>query len=357
MQPCPVCRNTGVDANGYCTTCSTYLGLPPQQPGYPPQAGYDQQPGYPPQAGYDQQPGYDQQGYGQQQPGYGQQPEYGAAYPGQPVVNPTTPYPAYPPSSAVPYSAAPTSAPGYGQTSAPPGYGQASAPGYGQASSPPGYGPPPGPPAGYGYPSVPPPPKKSYTGAIVAASVGLVVIIAAIVVVLVVKGGKDTPPVTSPTHKSSVGASSSASAGTTNGIDNCVVGSWKVVSEQITDDFPDADSVPLTLDNNYKVTFDSDGTASEDYEAYDDEADYFANSGGHRYQLAFNGQVTYNFTAKTGRMVASATIANGQYGEWEDGDSVGTGNIKFDDFTWTYTCSGDTMTRVLSDDNQRLTRL
>ena len=34
MQPCPTCGGMGIDANGYCTQCRTYRGVPqaPQQP-------------------------------------------------------------------------------------------------------------------------------------------------------------------------------------------------------------------------------------------------------------------------------------------------------------------------------------
>lgn len=318
MQPCPVCGRTGVDANGYCTTCSTYLGVP-QQPVYP------------------------------------TQPEYGASYPGQPVTAPapTTPYPSYPaqPSSSVPYSSAPASAPGYGQASAPPGYAQASAPpGYGQVSAPPTYGTP-----GYGYPLAPPvPPKKSYTGAIVAAGAGLVVLIAAIVVVLVVKnnGGK---PVANPTNRPTAVGSGSASP--TGLVDPCVVGDWKVVEEQITADFDTYTNVPVSLDNNYKVSLKADGTGKEDYAAYADETDYLATYSGHDFQLAFDGTLTYNFKTTGGKMSTSASITSGRIAKWIDHKNTVLSTNQFGDFNWTYTCSGDTMTRTLSDDNQRLTRL
>jgi hypothetical protein len=338
MQPCPVCGNTGVDANGYCTTCSTYLGVP-QQGGYP------------------------------AQPGYPQEPQYGAAYPGQPVAPAsgpaaTTPYPAYPPSSSVPYSSAPANSPGYGQPSAPPAYtpgyasGPASAPpaGYGPASAPPGFSGP-----GYGYPTgAPEPPKKSYTGAIVAASVGLVVLIAAIVVVLVVKSNKSSPDAKPTSHPSATGSAkpSASSAVNANGIDTCTVGDWKVVSEQITVDFPDYNDVDLTLSNSsFKVTLNADGTAEEDYEAYGDQTDYLGTSNGHTFQLSFNGTLTYDFTTKDGTLSATHSITNGEFEKWIDHKSLGNKTNKFDDYDWEYTCSGSTMTRTLSNDTQRLTRL
>jgi hypothetical protein len=99
MQPCEVCGGMGIDANGYCTQCRTYRGIPgqaagpgspapygagyPQSPAYPPTGGYPpQQPGYQ-QPAYGQQTGYQQTGYGQQQPGYGQ-PTYAAPVPTPP---------------------------------------------------------------------------------------------------------------------------------------------------------------------------------------------------------------------------------------------------------------------------------
>ncbi len=365
MQPCPVCGNTGVDANGYCTTCSTFLGVP-QQPGYPAAPA---------------------------------QPQYGAAYPGQPVSGPgqqptpTTPYPAYPgqPSQpgATPY---PTSAPGYGQPASGPGYGQpagygqppasgpgygtdygqASAPGYGndygQASAPPAYGPPPvsgpayqasGPPGygapGYGYQPAPEQPRKSHTGAIVAAASGLVIVIAAIVVVLVVKGQGGKDPVADPTTSTSV--SKSASAGPTGKVDSCVIGTWKVTSEQVTSDFPNYSDVPLSLNNNYKITINADGEVVEDYEAYDETTNFIGSYNGHVFGLGYNGTATYNITTTGGKMATSATTTDAQYVKIQDKDVVSQGSAKFNEVSYSYTCSGDSMTRSVSDDTMRMSRV
>jgi hypothetical protein len=309
MQPCPVCQNTGIDANGYCTTCSTYLGVP-------------------------------------------QQPQYGAAYPGQPVSAPppTTPYPYQgQPSSAVPYSSAPASAPGYGQASAPPSYG---APSYAPTS----YGAP-----SYGYPAAPPPapPKKSYTGPIVAAASVLVVLVAAIVVVLVVKNGKGTPAATSSTSRpKSQGPSDSASA-SSSALADCVVGEWKVTSENLTWDFPGYDNVPLDLtgDTPYKVTVKSDGTAVEDFEAYSDETDYLGTYSGHLFQLAFDGTLTYDYSITGSKMATTGSVTAGRYGLWIDKDEKTLESNDFKDATWTVTCTSTSMTRTLSNDTQRLTRL
>ena len=69
MQPCPTCGGMGIDANGYCTQCQTYRGLPQT-----PSSGVP----------------------------YGDAPYSGAPY-GQT------------PPGASPYGGYPTSGPGYGQ--------------------------------------------------------------------------------------------------------------------------------------------------------------------------------------------------------------------------------------------------
>lgn len=68
MQPCPTCGGMGIDANGYCTQCRTYRGVPqaPQQPtsGTPytgaPYGGQQPYAGYPTSSGpqYSAPPSY-----------------------------------------------------------------------------------------------------------------------------------------------------------------------------------------------------------------------------------------------------------------------------------------------------------
>jgi hypothetical protein len=71
MQPCEVCGGMGIDANGYCTQCRTYRGIPGQ-------ASYPQSPAYPPTGGYQQQPMYGQQPQQYQHSQQYQQPTYAA---------------------------------------------------------------------------------------------------------------------------------------------------------------------------------------------------------------------------------------------------------------------------------------
>ena len=141
MQPCPVCGGMGIDANGYCTQCRTYRGLP-QAP--PPSSGAPYGPQYggaPPYSG----------------------PPYGAPPPPQ-VGYPTSPGPAYPQ-----------------QTSAPP-----------TAYPPTTYG------GAYGAPTAPRKTRSSFTTPLIALSATLVVLVIAIVIVVVVKnsgskGGGNNP--------------------------------------------------------------------------------------------------------------------------------------------------------------------
>jgi hypothetical protein len=129
MQPCPTCGGMGIDANGYCTQCRNYRGLPQ----------------------------------------------------------------AAPPSSGVPYSGAPYSGAPYGGSPAPyAGYPTSSGPAYPQPTSGgaafPGttYG------GAYGAPATPPQKgRNSFMTPLLALSGVLAVVVIAIVVVVIVKSSDD----------------------------------------------------------------------------------------------------------------------------------------------------------------------
>ncbi|MET7400706.1 hypothetical protein ABZS66_45230 [Dactylosporangium sp. NPDC005572] len=203
----------GIDANGYCTQCRTYRGVP--QAPQPPTSGSP----------------------------YSGAPYSGGAYAGYPSSDPSFPDQ--------------VSAPGYG--------GQASAPGYaGQVSGPPAY-----PPTTYGgqYGSPTPPKKNNFLVPVLALSGVLVLLVVAIVVVAALKGGDDKPntPVAEP-GKTTGGPSGKASTKPSAAIDECLVGTWKTTTytEQVSMD--GVGDVPFSLTSNgATLEFTADGKHTQTY--------------------------------------------------------------------------------------------
>jgi hypothetical protein len=135
MQPCPNCGGMGIDANGYCTQCRTYRGVPQVQ----------QQPVQPPSSGV---------------------PYSGAPYSGAPYNAPAQqPYGGYPTSPGPAFNAQPTSGGAYPSAT---------------------YG------GSYGSPA-PVKKRNSFMMPLLALSGVLLVLVVAIVVVVVVKRGGDDP--------------------------------------------------------------------------------------------------------------------------------------------------------------------
>ncbi|MFB9181386.1 hypothetical protein ACFFX1_24880 [Dactylosporangium sucinum] len=203
----------GIDANGYCTQCRTYRGVP--QAPQPPTSGSP----------------------------YSGAPYSGGAYAGYPSSDPSFP----------------------DQVSGP-SYGQASGPGYpGPVSGPPSF-----PPATYGgqYGAPTPPKKNNFLVPVLALSGVLVLLVVAIVVVAALKGGDDKPttPVAEPGKSTSAGPSGKASAKPSAVIDECLVGTWKTTSytEQVSMD--GVGDVPFSQTaNGAELKFTADGKHTQTY--------------------------------------------------------------------------------------------
>jgi hypothetical protein len=217
MQPCPTCGGMGIDANGYCTQCQTYRGLPQT-----PSSGVP----------------------------YSDAPYSGAPY-GQ---NP----------GAAPYGGYPTSGPGYGQPTSGPGYQQ---PAYGQPQPTSGGSPMAYPAAtyggAYGAPAAPPKKRSGFMVPLLALSGVLVLLVVAIVVVVLVKNsGED---------KGGGGtANPTAAAGSDDPqkslVDQCVVGTWEMTSYTEQVPVEGVGNVPFKLDGKGAVlTFSKDGKGVQDF--------------------------------------------------------------------------------------------
>jgi hypothetical protein len=283
MQPCPTCGGMGIDANGYCTQCQTYRGLP-QTPasGAPyhdaPYSGapYGQSP--PGAAPYG--------GYPTSGPGYGQQPTSGPAY-GQPT-------------SGSAYGQ-PTSGPGYAQPAA---YPQPTSGGAPMAYPAATYG------GAYGAPTAPPKKRSGFMVPLLALSGVLVLLVVAIVVVVLVKnsgdsGGTDNnPPVAD--------GSSSAAASL---VDKCVVGTWEMTAytEQVPVD--GVGNVPFKLDGKgATLTFSKDGKGVQDFGDGTNFVGAVSASGTSvDVNLKITGALKYDFRTNDGVMSYSHLTSDAKY--------------------------------------------
>ncbi len=304
MQPCPTCGGMGIDANGYCTQCQTYRGLP-------------------------------------------QTPSSGAPYSG-------------PPYSGAPYGQQPQSGPPYG------GY-PTSGPGYGQPTSGPAYQPPAGGPTGYAQPTsggapmaypaatyggsygAPPAPTKKRSGYMVpllALSGVLVLLVVAIVVVVLVKNSGDSggtitdPPV--------------AGGETTPGkslVDECVVGTWEMTAYTESVPVDGVGSVPFKLDGKgATMTFTKDGKGVQDFGDGTNFVGTVTVSGTSAdVNLKIRGPVRYDFRTNDGVMSYSNLTSEAKYTV----SSPATTQTEEDDLPGSsdpskYSCNGSKMTMSTS---------
>jgi hypothetical protein len=272
MQPCPTCGGMGIDANGYCTQCQTYRGLPQT-----PSSGVP----------------------------YGDAPYSGAPY-GQT------------PPGASPYGGYPTSGPGYGQPTSGPAYGQpTSGPGYGQPAGyaqPTSGGAPMAYPAttyggNYGAPTAPPKKRSGFMVPLLALSGVLVLLVVAIVVVVLVKNSGDSGDTNNPPL---AGGSTSAAASL---VDKCVVGTWEMTAytEQVPVD--GVGNVPFKLDGKgATLTFSKDGKGVQDFGDGTNFVGSVSTSGTSvDVNLKITGALKYDFRTNDGVMSYSHLNSQAKY--------------------------------------------
>jgi hypothetical protein len=305
MQPCEVCGGMGVDAAGYCTQCRTYRGVPQQYP-------QGQQPyGGAPASGAP---------YGGGAPGSGA--PYGAPASGQPYQAPA---------SGQPYGGAPASDGGYLPTSGAPYPYATSGAGAGYQQQQPGYPaqyPQYAPPAA----PAPAPPGKSrgFTVPLIALSATLVVIVVAIVVVAIVRSGSKKP-VAEPSTQPSASAL----------VDECVVGTWNITS----------DEEDVVMDQVGKVRFTgkggeaklkADGTGTIDYDK-NGPAKFTATYKDQPIELTVTGTVTFDYRTNNGAVSYSNMKAHGNLAMTVGGVASTSLPLEVDDTPAKYTCSGDSL--------------
>ncbi|UWP82737.1 hypothetical protein [Dactylosporangium fulvum] len=275
----------GIDANGYCTQCRTYRGVP-QAP---------------------------------------QPPTSGSPYSGAPY-------------SGGPYAGYPSQDPSFPD--------QVSGPGYpGQVSGPPSY--PPATYGGQ-YGASPTPPKKNkFLVPVLALSGVLGLLVVAIVVVAVKKGGddpKDTP-VAQPGQTTS-GPSKSASAKPSAVIDECLVGTWetKTYTEQVS--MQGIGDVPFKLDKNGAVfTFTADGKHTQTYKETQFSGDPSVNGTKAHVVLTVNANVTAEVRTAGGSIAYTNVKSDGK--GTVSAPSLGvneTEDFSPGDDPSKYTCSSSTLT-------------
>ncbi len=202
-------------------------------------------------------------------------------------------------------------------------------------------------PAYQPYPPAPPPapPRKMSLAPLIAAAAAGVILIAAIIVVVIVKSGRHGTPLGG--GGGGGGSSASTSPSPTSLVDPCVVGTWKVTSDQRVVDFGGSyGKITVTSADPYTVTLRADGTGVDDLgkaTAFQSEVN------GTIYTVAFNGTDTYSYRTANGQITYSGSVAKGRWVTLVDTKEVGSGSTVANNDPVQYTCSGDTMTE--KDDN------
>jgi hypothetical protein len=309
MQPCPTCGGMGIDANGYCTQCRTYRGLPQSPP-----------------------------------------PSSGAPYGGPP--------PSGPPYSGSPYSGAPYGAPASGPPAGAPygGYPTSAGPGYPQPTS---GGAPMAYPAttyggAYGAPTTPPPKKRSsFMVPLIALSGVLAILVVAIVVVVLVKNsGSDS------SDNTAAGGGTTTEDPKSALVDQCVVGVWQMTSYSEDVPVPNVGSVPFTLSGNgAKMTFGKDGKGIQDFGAGTNFVGNVTQAGTTvPVNLQLSGKVTYDFRTNDGVMSFSNMVSQGKATVSAGGQSQSQ-DYKGDTDPSKYICNGDKMTMSTSAYQSELKRV
>jgi len=302
MQPCPTCGGMGIDANGYCTQCRTYRGIPQTPP-----------------------------------------PSSGAPYSGPPYGGSPAPYGGSP----APYGGYPTSSgPGYPQpTSSGPGYPQPTSGGAPTVYPSTTYG------GTYGAPTTPPKKSRnSFMVPLLALSATLVVLVVAIVVVVVVKNSGDKQGA----QPGSTSAAPGKSGGTQPGaalVDACVVGTWDMTS--YTEDVPiqGVGSVPFSLVGSGPIVkFSKEGKGSQEFGSGVNYSGNVTQSGTTaKVNLKLTGAIKFDFRTNDNVMSFSnmTSTAKGTVSVPATGQSQ-TDAYNGDTNPSKYTCSGNTMTMSTS---------
>jgi hypothetical protein len=215
------------------------------------------------------------------------------------------------------------------------------------ASGPPTSGAPMTSPVAYpGYPPQPPAQRRSAFVPLIAAVSAVVVLIAAIVVVLVVKNHRSPDP--TPVAQASVSPSASTL------VDSCVVGTWKVTSDQTTVDFGGSyGKISVTNTEPYTIKMRADGTAVEDM----GEATIFQGEVNNViYTVGYSGTSTYSYRTGNGQLTINGAVAKGHWVLLVNDKTVGSGETVASNDPVQYTCSGDTMTEHRTDDSMQMSR-
>ncbi len=310
MGPCAVCGGGTIDAAGNCTQCGNYRGTgevtsaPPAN--YPP-------PGYP------QQP----------QPPY-PAPTSGSGY--DPYPNPhTSGAPSYPTSGAgYPTSGGagyPTSGAGY-PSSPPPQQPYQAAPQY-QAQP-------------QAYPPVytpPPPQNKGRRGLniLIAALVSVVLVLLCCIGFAVWGNSQDE-------KDPKAGGTPTPSVSVNPDIDACTVGTWNVSTHTEDLEVPNVGTIKLSGGKGAKFTLAPDGTAVFDYGT---GTEYTGTLSGQNVRLRIKGPVTYDFTARDGRIKLTGVDTEATFVIYINGEETASEQefLAADDSA-SYTCANDRLTQT-----------
>jgi hypothetical protein len=210
-------------------------------------------------------------------------------------------------------------------------------------SVPPGY---PQQTSGGGYPgSYPPQRGRSFLVPLIALSATLFVLVVAIVVVAATRGD-DPDPTANPTTANPTGtarASASPSASPSAGIDECVIGTWRVTSHREDVNVPNQGKVSFTGGEDAMLRLNADGTGETDYRG---GTKFEGDMDGQKVTLEISGTVTYRYTAEDGKVALSDVDSNATGKLFLDGEQYGD-PLPFEgsEDPVSYTCSAETLTQ------------
>lgn len=211
-------------------------------------------------------------------------------------------------------------------------------------SVPPGY---PQQTSGGGYPgSYPPERGRSFLVPLIALSATLFVLVVAIVVVAATRGDGDDEldPVANPTTAvPTPAASASPSASPTVGIDECVIGTWRVTSHREDVAVPNYGKVTFTGGEDAMLRLNADGTGETDYRG---GTNFQGEMDGQKVTLEISGTVTYRYTAADDKVTLSDVASNATGKLFLDGEQYGD-PLPFEgsEDPVSYTCSAESLTQ------------
>jgi len=221
-------------------------------------------------------------------------------------------------------------------------------PGSAMGAVPPNTAPPNSPPPGA---PAPPPWWRRIPRAVAVGSLAGVVLVAAAIgaAVLLTQPSNSSPAAAittrspSPNHTASTAPTASAApivpVTPASSIDPCLLGTWKGVSENVTNKIDD-NSVQFTGSGPATATFAADGTATT---AWGKGEVLTATVNGDKWTETVKGTATMHIETRGGMMLTSNVVAKGTWTLADNGSTNNSGALSIDSSPSPYSCIGNTL--------------